>query len=57
MIRFALFVMALVCVVVGMESVAHAFTPPVPEIDAGSAASALSVLGAGFLMLRSRFRK
>ncbi|MFO0918072.1 MAG: hypothetical protein U0872_07135 [Planctomycetaceae bacterium] len=45
----------LACVVLSLENVVLAV--PAPEIDAGSAVTALSVLGAGWLMLRDRLKK
>lgn len=57
MLRLILSAAGLICVVLGLETTAFARPAGVPEIDAGSAASALSVLGAGFLMLRARLKK
>lgn len=57
MLRLILSAAGLICIVLGLETTAFARPAGVPEIDAGSAASALSVLGAGFLMLRARLKK
>lgn len=58
MVRLILSAAGLICIALGLETTAFGQTNGVvPEIDAGSAASALSVLGAGFLMLRARLKK
>jgi hypothetical protein len=40
----------------GMSSVALAFVADTPEIDAGSAASALALVSGGVMLLRDWFR-
>ena len=59
MIRFALQVLGLALVVAGAASVAMAAPPPpgVPEIDAGSMASALAMAAGGVALLSDRLRR
>lgn len=60
MVRLILSAAGLFCIALGLEATAFGQPPTVsavPEINPGSVASALSVLGAGLLMLRARLKK
>jgi hypothetical protein len=50
-------VLGITLLLVGMAGILAADTPPVPEIDPGSAGSAIALLSGALLVLKSRLKK